>query len=220
MLDLLDITLLTISGTDDINMFLNHLRALYYSKKNINFGKIKILSPIKPVEILNDIEYIKINNLSYNEYSDFIIRNLNNYVDTKYVLIVQDDGFVTNINNYDPRFLKYDYIGAPWKNTDHYNNIRVGNGGFSLRSKKFLEISQRYCPTHGFNEDHLVCVTYKNIFLKKGIKYAPIEIASLFSYENNCDNTITPYDTFGIHGKNDYYKDIVESIEWNNILNP
>ena len=45
MIDLLDVTLLTISGTDDTNMFLEHLRSLCYSKKHINFGKIKIFSP-------------------------------------------------------------------------------------------------------------------------------------------------------------------------------
>ena len=219
MIDLLDVTLLTISGTDDTNMFLEHLRSLCYSKKHINFGKIKILSPIKPIEGLDDIEYVKIPKLSYEGYSDFIIRELNSYVDTKYVLIVQSDGFVTNIDKYDASFLTYDYIGAPWKNIAHYNSIRVGNGGFSLRSKRFLEICQKYCQIHGFNEDHLVCITYRNIFLNNGIKYAPLDIASLFSYESGeCDNNITSYDTFGIHGKNDCYRKIVESNEWKNIL--
>ena len=73
MIDLLDVTLLTISGTNDTNMFLEHLRSLYYSKKHINFGKIKILSPIKPIEVLDYIEYVKIKKLSYEEYSNFII---------------------------------------------------------------------------------------------------------------------------------------------------
>jgi hypothetical protein len=218
MLDLLDITLLSISGSDDINMFMEHARALYYSKKNINFGKIKMLSPIKPIELSNDIEYIKIQTLSYSDYSNFVIRELNNYVDTKYVLLIQNDGFVTNIDNYDPRFLEYDYIGAPWRNIAHYNFIRVGNGGFSLRSKRFLEVCQKYCPSNGFNEDHLICITYRDIFLSHGIKYAPVEIAAIFSYEIKCDDTLSPNDTFGIHGKHDYYKKIVESTEWNNIL--
>jgi hypothetical protein len=65
MIDLLDITLLTISGTDDTSMFLEHLHSLCYSKKHINFGKIKILSPIKPIELADDVEYVKIKNLSY-----------------------------------------------------------------------------------------------------------------------------------------------------------
>lgn len=214
MLDLLDVTLLTISGTDDETTFLEHLQSLYYSKKNIHFGKVKILSPIKPIALLDDVEYVNIPTLSYGEYSDFVIRELNNYVNTTHVLIIQSDGFITNIDKYDERFFEYDYIGAPWRNISHYNFIRVGNGGFSLRSKRFLEICQKYCPTHGFNEDHLVCITYRHIFLQNGIKYAPLEIASLFSYESNIDDKITPYDTFGIHGKNDYYKKIITSTEW------
>ena len=215
MIDLLNVTLLTISGTDDATMFLEHLQSIFYSKQHINFGKIKILSPINPIHVLNDVEYVKINKLSYSEYSDFIVRELNDYVDTKYVLIVQSDGFVTNVDKYDARFLDYDYIGAPWRNIPHYSGIRVGNGGFSLRSKRFLEICQNYCPTHGFNEDHLVCITYRDIFLNHGIKYAPLEIASLFSYESECDDKITSFDTFGIHGKNDCYRKIVESVVYN-----
>ena len=38
------------------------------------------------------------------------------------------------------RFFDYDYIGAPWPN--NFVN-RVGNGGFSLRSKKFLELTAK-----------------------------------------------------------------------------
>ena len=74
MIELLDVTLLTISGTDDTTMFLDHLQSIYYSKTHIKFGKIKILSPIKPIDVLDDIEYVKIKKLSYNEYSDFVIR--------------------------------------------------------------------------------------------------------------------------------------------------
>lgn len=172
MLHLPDITLLSISGTDDTTMFLEHFRSLCYSKKKIKFGKIKILSPIKPIDFLNDIEYVKINKLTYADYSNFVIKDLNDYVDTKYVLIVQNDSFVTNIEKFDSRFLQYDYIGAPWIHHAHYNYIQVGNGGFSLRSKHFLEISQKYCPADGSNEDHLVCITYRDLFLINGIQYA------------------------------------------------
>jgi hypothetical protein len=39
MLDLPDVTLLSISGTDDTNMFLEHFRSLCYSKKILNLEK-------------------------------------------------------------------------------------------------------------------------------------------------------------------------------------
>ena len=44
-------------------------------------------------------------------------------------------------------FLKYDYIGAPWPKGQEENNLLVGNGGFSLRSKsKLLECLAQVAP--------------------------------------------------------------------------
>ena len=82
--------------------------------------------------------------------------NLNNYIDSDFVLIIQDDGHIVNPHLWDNEFLNYDYIGAPWPNNKKWKNrfskydekvssniIRnfnlnnIGNGGFSLRSKNF-----------------------------------------------------------------------------------
>lgn len=53
------------------------------------------------------------------------------------LLIYQEDSCIFH-NNYQA-FLKYDYIGAPWKQTKTSNqNELVGNGGFSLRTKKVM----------------------------------------------------------------------------------
>jgi hypothetical protein len=53
-------------------------------------------------------------------------------------------------------FLEYDYIGAPWMYsdtsyiTDEGEHVPVGNGGFCLRSKKFLEMPTKL----GLKLDH------------------------------------------------------------------
>ena len=169
----------------------------------LKFGAVKILSPIKPIECDKDIEYIKIPELTLVGYNIFRIYDLNNYVDTEYVLLIESDGYVLHPELWNDVFLEFDYIGAPWPiKNGHYNNVRVGNGGFCLRSKKFLEICQNYVLTNGFNEDHLVCVTYKDLFLSNGIKYAPIEIALMFSVEEELeDYKINPDHSFGAHGK-------------------
>lgn len=53
------------------------------------------------------------------------------------LLIYQEDSCIFH-NNYQA-FLKYDYIGAPWKQTKtSKQNELVGNGGFSLRTKKVM----------------------------------------------------------------------------------
>jgi hypothetical protein len=64
-------------------------------------------------------------------------------IDAEKTLIIQDDGVLlrTGID----KFLKYDYIGASWVDTDaneyiknEVSNDLVGNGGFSLRTNKYM----------------------------------------------------------------------------------
>jgi hypothetical protein len=50
--------------------------------------------------------------------------------------VIQWDGYVVNAEAWDPAFLDCDYIGAKWY--WHDPGTRVGNGGFSLRSRKLL----------------------------------------------------------------------------------
>ncbi len=197
MINLENITMVSIDGVDPTYP----LKALIYSSRMINFKSIKLFSFIEPENIPINIEFIKIKKFSYPDYNIFIIKNLFDFIDTDYALIIQDDGFVLNSDLWNDIFLNYDYIGSPWRDIPHYNGIRVGNGGFSLRSKKFLDISKRFCPAHGFNEDHLVCISHRNIFLRNNIKYAPVEIAMKFSLEfpiNECEFDLKK--TFGFHG--------------------
>ena len=197
------ITLIAISGSSKAEDFIAHYKAIQKSILGLNFGAVKILSPIRPIEIDENIQYIKIPELTLAGYNFFSIRHLNSYVDTEYILRIEADGYVLHPELWDNRFFDYDYIGAPWPIANgHFNGVRVGNGGFTLRSKKFLEICQRDVPANGFNEDHLVCVTYRSIFLNKGIRYAPLEIAAKFSVEGKLeDYEVSAEHSFGAHGK-------------------
>lgn len=211
MLELNDITLVTVNGGISPD---NSLKALLYSSQDLKFADIKLLSHVEPSFLPKKIKFIRIPPLNFSQYSDFIIKNLSDYIDSKFALIVQADGFVINPTLWREEFLSYDYIGAPWKLSKHYNYIRVGNGGFSLRSKKFLEISKKECPTYGFYEDHIVCITHRNIFLKHGIKYAPLEVAMKFSLEHpieECEYDLTK--TFGFHG-NIQYCEMLKNWKW------
>lgn len=161
------------------------IKAILFSKKDIPFKKIQILSCID----FNhpEIQFIKIPQLDYKQYNIFVIRNYNDYIDTKYLLHIQNDGFIINPQVWTDEFLNYDYIGALWPVHNASNNPdwRCGNGGFTLRSKKFLEVSQKYCPDDGGgNEDYLVCQRYRHIFLEHNLKYATNEIAARFSVED------------------------------------
>lgn len=192
------------------------IAAIKYSSRGIKFGRSVLFtdSYIEPVE---GIEIVKIPKLkSVDEYNDFILR-LAGYIDSDFCLIVQDDGFVLNPGKWNPDFLKYDYIGAPWPDNFAWKQLqtgksymtpgwnRVGNGGFSLRSRKFLEVSSKFDTCFGFGEDFFLCVIKHGVLKMHNIQWAPIELARTFSYENNIENwpapvELDPFSTFGFHG--------------------
>jgi hypothetical protein len=112
---------------------------------------------------------------------------------------IHDDGFVINPHLWDNVFFEYDYIGAPWKWEGRRN--RVGNGGFVLRSKKFLNLIKNISFL-GFCDDGEQTNMYYDYFVENGCKYAPVEIAMKFSLESNipeCDYDLNK--CFGFHGK-------------------
>jgi len=170
-------------------------------QKDFKFGAIKLLSSIQdsdprviPIEKVDSIE----------KYSHFFIKKLHDLVDTDFVLVIQYDGFILNPEAWTDDFLNYDYIGAPWWYEDDNN---VGNGGFSLRSKKLLKILahdksiQEHHP-----EDHHIARTYGNYLRSQGVVFAPERVASRFSIEG-CLKEPVPVkygsvwtNEFGFHG--------------------
>lgn len=145
------------------------------SQKQLKFKDVKLLTHIES----NDDRIIKIPKISTIEaYSEFMIKQLNDYVDTDYVLIIQHDGFVLNAEEWKSEFLDFDYIGAPTK-------WGMGNGGFSLRSKRLLQILAEDTNITNFHpEDYCICRTYRSYLEGKGILFATPEIAHQFSIEN------------------------------------
>lgn len=134
---------------------------------------------------------------SIDDYSLFILKELHNFVETDYVLIAQWDGYVVEPQSWQLEFLNCDYIGARWQATNHSGN--VGNGGFSLRSKKLLQItaSSAFHYTPGEPEDVQICSTNKALLEKDcSIKFADRSIADAFSYEQ----ILPDKPTFGFHG--------------------
>ncbi len=84
------------------------------------------------------IRVIPIESLSTAEaYSNFLLHKLVGHIRAPHCLVVQWDGFVIKPTRWDPRFLDFDYIGAPWP--QFHDGHEVGNGGFSLRSRRLLE---------------------------------------------------------------------------------
>ena len=166
------------------------LESLIISSKKLQFGKILLFSNIEPEYIPANINFIKIKKLnSLIEYSNFILRDLNQYINTDFCLSVHADGTIHNPHLWSNQFKNWDYIGAPWPSTAHFvtENTRVGNGGVSLRSKRLLEQTTKldYINAH---EDVVICIHMKEILKSIGINIAPLEVASKFAIELPCED--------------------------------
>ena len=128
-------------------------------------------------------------------YSQFIIKELHKHVHTDFVLMVQWDGFIINPDAWSPLFLDYDYIGAVWH--WHEEGRRVGNGGFSLRSRVLCQLTADPEFVYmNLNEDDLICHVNRRWLEDQGIKFAPEKLARYFSFERELSNI----KTFGFHG--------------------
>ena len=185
------------------------------SLHNIKFGASKLLCSSLPEKKYPDIEYVSIPQLnSVDDYNELIFQNLHKYFETSHCLIVQADSFVVNASLWKEEFLKYDYIGGPWPNKIQYNpevllhleKNPVGNGGFSLRSRKLVEATAKI----NFNslnfpvkaEDVVICYYLYQEMINSGIRFAPPELAAQFSMEN-IENLYgqNKNSVFGFHGK-------------------
>jgi hypothetical protein len=214
MLKLDNVTLILMSSVDIDKC----VKVLELSSEKIEFSSIKLITHEKPSYLPSKIEYCYIDKInSIDEYSYSMIYKLENYINTDFALIIQTDGYVINPESWKNEFLDYDYIGAPFQlprdsfsYRDAFGNIfRVGNGGFSLRSKKLIKLANqiglKWKPFHGFyNEDGFICAMYRHIYEDNDCKFAPLEIAKYFSHEAyipEIENIIP----FGFHGKNNVF---------------
>lgn len=130
-------------------------------KDKIPHLQCMLVSPEPPAELPHYIQHIPCKPFSYFEYNLFMIYGLGQLIETDFCLVVQNDGWVMNGDNWRNEFFEYDYIGAPvpalveiqnnqfirrfspnfW--FEHRDRIPENlyewqNGGFSLRSKRLL----------------------------------------------------------------------------------
>ncbi len=142
-------------------------------------------------------------------YSQFVFKHLPKLIETPFLLIVQWDGYVIDANSWNGNFRDYDYIGARWPwITD---GKAVGNGGFSLRSRKMMSamMESRFPIDDSKNSDWLVCRTYRpRLEGDFGIRFAPELIADKFSYETVDAREFTKHwpPTFGFHGMGNIWR--------------
>jgi hypothetical protein len=142
---------------------------------------------------------------TYQQAERFLISGTHlHYVtaDVSHVLICSWDGFIVNPASWTADWLQYDVIGAPWPSSWHTDN-RVGNLGFCLLSRRFLQVADsykhQYADTLG---DVYLCRTQRALFeFSANIRYAPPQVAAEFALEAPCDeHKALASVSFGFHG--------------------
>jgi len=160
--------------------------------RQVRFGEARLLGA-RPRTLPEGIVHERLDGIaSVADYSRFMVRELGGHFSGTHALIVQWDGFVTDATRWDPRFLEYDYIGAPWPDQEP----SVGNGGFSLRSRRLVDALAAMDTPDVHPEDHRICQQYRPQLERDfGIRFAPRDLAARFSWE--AQEPAAP--TFGFH---------------------
>ena len=210
LMDMKNLPQVTLIGIDCVNVERLQL-ALDSSCQELTFEAVKLLTSL-PTDDPRAVAIEPIN--SIDAYSRFCLLDLHRYVDTPYALVVQHDGFVLNPAAWQSSFLEYDYIGAPilvgdWARERHdvpdsmIGSLVVGNGGFSLRSKKLLELTAALGQAGNFAlnepEDWAMCYTERAKLEAAGITFAPVPLAEAFSFEGRTEEYFHYRDSFGFH---------------------
>lgn len=171
------------------------LRALEVSLAQIDFAACKLFTdvPVKPDH--PGISVVPIRRLdSSAAYSDFLLAHMVDHVDTSHCLVAQWDGHVLDARRWRPEFLDYDYIGASWPQFSDGHD--VGNGGFSLRTRRLMEACKNLEFRASHPEDLAIGRANRDWLEARGMHFAPRALADLFATERAGDLETS----FGYHG--------------------
>lgn len=199
MLDLPDVTLCCVDTRSVPQAFY----ALRQCMARAHFGRVLFLGPEpdrRHGEPPEGIDWVTIPALKgIQDYNRIVLKDLAAHIHTSHVLIVQWDGFITHPELWRPDFLSVDYIGPPWYHGGHPG--MVGNGGFSLRSKRLLDALASLNDLDTTQpEDWVICVQRRpELEREHGIHFAPLAMAQDFGCEYGEYRA-----SFGFHGMHNF----------------
>lgn len=197
------VTLLGIDCIDGLRLE----RALVESSRFVRFADIILVTSPKQAKLITRVRCVVREEGGRIDYERDALTLPTELIRTQFVLFNEWDARVANPFAWDDKWLSYDYIGAPWPR--HYANgwplcmehNCVGNGGFSLRSRRFYEFC-KYAVEQMPDDESIVvhdawaCRTIRPWLERSGVKFAPPKEAYRFSCEDQYYSG-----QFGIHGK-------------------
>ena len=140
---------------------------------------------------------------SIQDFCEFLIHGLADHIETDACITVHWDGYAVHADRWTDEFLEYDYIGAPWPpSIEPDPALRVGNGGFSLRSRRWLDAGRSAPAYAGEGEDVFCCRKHLGHYQARGCRVAPMDLALRFSVEHQIpEHPAWPTsNSFGFHG--------------------
>ena len=132
---------------------------LFHGNRNAEYSK-NIANDLNVVYTGRlSLVHLNIENLNMKTYSEILADRhiIYDYINTEYFIVFQTDSMIFKRNAYlldEMLHGNYDYLGAPWFETDYKppsERDLIGNGGFSLRkTKTMIEIIEK----HKYNENN------------------------------------------------------------------
>ena len=207
-LQLSDVTLLIYNPEKDPNL---SARVINHVCSSIDFGAVVHLASRRPT-LQHPGDWKEVAPATLWQGQRFQALELGRYFSTPFLMHIEVDGFPVNFHRWDPVFLEYDFIGAPWpaKMLEPGRTNRVGNGGCSLQSKHFRNFVDAHAHLYreGTLSDVFLCRDLEEPARKAGIRFAPVDVALRFSYENKLPDfpRWKPDMSFGFHGRFPYFR--------------
>lgn len=216
MLRLPNVTLLSIDTVDPLRT----IKAMRYSLLQAKFADaVLVTTPsrfhpdmVRTIGGQQRIDQITVHFVEPGPRSDYerqIICDLPKYFKTEFCLFQEWDSGIINPGAWNQDWLLVDFIGAPWPYNFHEygyppctEDTCVGNGGFSIRSRRFAEETKKVFgmlkpSLPGLLSDAWICRTAAPYLDRAGLRFAGEDAAARFSCENRFYNA-----QFGMHGKN------------------
>lgn len=177
--------------------FLTNLEAnwavlVFHGNQNKEWLETMINGPLAEFKSRISLSNLGVDNLEYPEGYNTLLTSKEFYekIPTEIFLVFQTDSMICPQHKgllY--KFLKYDYVGAPW---GHAPDLGVGNGGLSLRRKsKMLQVIEK-CPPRPPREN-------EDIYFARSCAAAPLNRPSFEeAKEFSIENVMAPR-SFGLH---------------------
>ncbi|WP_395337649.1 DUF5672 family protein (plasmid) [Novosphingobium sp. BL-8H] len=190
----LELPQVTVCAVTSVNVKAT-LRALEASLAQIAFAECLLFTDADLLSGNPEIRIVPIERIgSSAAYSDFLLNQLVDHIETSHCLVVQWDGHVLDATRWKSAFLDYDYIGASWPQFD--DGYDVGNGGFSLRTRRLMEACRAPEFRQIHPEDLAIGRGNRELLEGQGMRFPSRDLANSFAVER----TGNLHECFGYHG--------------------